>query len=342
MGKVQETILMSCLVILAVIGVTFALLSMKSILIPFVFAIFLYFITAPVMEFLSCKMRLPKWVALTMTLLIIILFFTGIVALLGISLTGFIQASGRYQTQVLQTFDKINANLDGYGFKMDLSLLRQYITEIPILPWIRGISGSVVGIIGNIILIIIFTLFLILGKKTPIELESQPKSKSKRKILNDEVQNRITRYINTKFFTSSLTGLLVTVILSLLNVQLAFLFGIMTFFLNFIPSIGSIIAIIMPIPVIFLQYGFGWMFACAIIIPGIIQFTIGNIVEPKLMGEKLGLHPVVVLLSLLFWGYVWGVPGMFLSVPITAIIKLLLDQSKSTKVFADILEGDLS
>jgi len=119
------------------------------------------------------------------------------------------------------------------------------------------------------------------------------------------------------------------------------MFAVITFFLNFIPNIGSLIAILLPAPVAILQFGLGFKFAMLMIILGGIQFAIGNVLDPKLMGENLGLHPVVVLLALLFWGFIWGVPGMFLSVPMTAIIKLILSRYPATKPVAGWLEGNI-
>ena len=121
---------------------------------------------------------------------------------------------------------------------------------------------------------------------------------------------------------------------------MALLFAVLTFFLNFIPSVGSIIAVLIPLPVIFLQFGYSWEFLALISAAAFIQFVIGNIVDPKLMGDRLGLHPVIILLSLLFWGFIWGVPGMFLSAPITSIIKLLCSRSKITKPLVPIFEGN--
>jgi AI-2 transport protein TqsA len=125
------------------------------------------------------------------------------------------------------------------------------------------------------------------------------------------------------------------------GVELAVMFAMLTFLLNFIPSIGSIVAVIIPLPVILLQYGFGWQFWFVLAFAGMVQFVIGNVLEPKMMGESLGLHPVTVLLFLMFWGLVWGIPGMFLAVPITAILKIVLCRIPTTVPVANLLAGKL-
>jgi AI-2 transport protein TqsA len=103
--------------------------------------------------------------------------------------------------------------------------------------------------------------------------------------------------------------------------------------------VGSIIAVILPLPVLFLQFGAAWETATIMSILGVVQFLIGNIIDPKLMGVNLDLHPVTILLSLLFWGFIWGVAGMFLSVPMTAVLKLILDRYSLTKPLANLLAG---
>ena len=126
------------------------------------------------------------------------------------------------------------------------------------------------------------------------------KKEDERKVFFDnEVQTKILRYLYTKFFTSLATAILVGVVLFSFQVQLALMFAVLTFFLNFIPNIGSIIAVILPLPVVLLQYGAGWTLFLIIALTGVIQFIIGSIIDPKIMGQNLGLHPAIILLSLL-------------------------------------------
>jgi predicted PurR-regulated permease PerM len=115
---------------------------------------------------------------------------------------------------------------------------------------------------------------------------------------------------------------------------------VLTFLLNFIPNIGSVLAVIFPALIALVQFeSFGYALLIAVII-GVVQNVYGNILEPKVMGDRLGLNPIVILLSLLLWGYVWGLVGMFLSVPITAVIKILVSESKSPNLkFFDNLMG---
>ncbi len=121
------------------------------------------------------------------------------------------------------------------------------------------------------------------------------------------------------------------------------LFGLLTFLLNFIPNVGSFISILLPVPIVFLSPSFTTLQAIsAICIPAIIQFAIGNFIQPKLMGNHMKLHPVVILMALIFWGTLWGVVGAFLAVPITTIIRIACDRHPFTKPIADLMAGHLN
>ena len=138
-----------------------------------------------------------------------------------------------------------------------------------------------------------------------------------------------------------MTGLLTGVILALFGLDLALVFGVLAFFLNFIPSVGSIVATLLPIPMAMVQFDGFWMIAGIVLVPGAIQMTIGSGIEPVLMGEGLDLHPVTILLALVFWGLIWGVVGMFLAAPITAVLRIVLDRFETTRPIAGLLAGRL-
>ena len=125
-----------------------------------------------------------------------------------------------------------------------------------------------------------------------------------------------------------------------LGIDLALVFGLFAFLLNFIPSIGSIIATLLPLPVVIVSPDVSTTVAVlAIAIPGTIQFTIGNLIAPRVLGSSLSLHPVTILLALMFWGSLWGVVGMLLATPMTAVLKMLADRFERTQAIARIMSG---
>jgi AI-2 transport protein TqsA len=156
-----------------------------------------------------------------------------------------------------------------------------------------------------------------------------------------EIENTIRSYITTKTTISAATGLLVGLILWTLGLPMAWLFGILAFLLNFIPNVGSIIATLLPIPIAVTHFENPWMMLAAVAIPGSVHLTVGNLIEPRLMGRGLELHPVTVIMSLAFWGLLWGVIGMVLAVPIVASLRIVLERSATTRPLGELLAGKL-
>jgi len=189
----------------------------------------------------------------------------------------------------------------------------------------------VFGLVTSGLLVLVFLIFLMTGRRSTAE----------RVGLYGEMDSKIRRYIVTKILTSATTGILVIIILLAFGLQLAVVFGILAFFLNFIPNLGSVIATLLPLPVALIQYETLWPVIGVVAIPGAIQMTIGNGVEPVLMGRGLELHPLVVLMGLLFWGLLWGVAGMFLAAPLTAILRLVLEKFDTTRPVADLMSGQM-
>ena len=151
------------------------------------------------------------------------------------------------------------------------------------------------------------------------------------KAIVTKINQGINTYILTKTLISLLTGALVTISLWLFNVEFAFIWGLLTFLLNFIPNIGSIIAILFPITFSIVQFNNYLIVIWIAVVLLSIQFLIGNVVEPKIVGKSTGISPVVVLFSLIFWGYVWGILGMVLAVTIAVFIKIILENISELK-----------
>ncbi len=302
---------------------------MKPILIPLVFSVFIYIVINPFIDWCQQKCHMHKPIAILITVIILMMSFMGMITIMGISIKAFITGSSEYRWKLLNAVDELTTVATSYGVKIDLSLIRQSLLELPVLQMIRSVSGGVFGLVGNSILVLICTMFLLVGKS----------DKEAKGITNRLLNQQISKYLLIKLLTSTITGLLVTITLAIFNIQFAIMFGVLTFLLNFIPSIGSIIAILLPIPIILIQLGYSIAAIMCLLILAIIHFIIGNIIDPKLMGESQGLHPAIILASLLFWGFIWGVPGMFLAVPMTAIIKRVLNLYEKTKPISNILEG---
>jgi len=202
--------------------------------------------------------------------------------------------------------------------------------------------GTIFGLISGVFFVIIFVMFLVVGHD-PYRTHSE---------VYVNIVKKVRRYVGTKVAISLVTGILVWISLRRLGLPLANVFGILAFLLNFIPSIGSIVSTLLPLPVAVATFRdeaadgavivFWGRVLLVVGVPGLIQMIMGNVIEPKLMGEGLNLHPVTVLLALSFWGLLWGIVGMFLAAPITAAIRIVFLQFDTLRPIGNLLAGDFS
>jgi len=152
----------------------------------------------------------------------------------------------------------------------------------------------------------------------------------------EEISNKIKEYMILKTLISALTGFIVWIGLLIIGTDYAFLWAVIAFLFNFIPNIGSIIAAVPVVLLTLVQLGSLSAIVVAIMYT-LINIIIGSIVEPKIMGNGLGLSPLVVFLSLIFWGWLLGIVGMLLSIPLTIMLKIVLDSNANTKRFGNLL-----
>jgi AI-2 transport protein TqsA len=186
-------------------------------------------------------------------------------------------------------------------------------------------------VLSNGLLIVFFVVFLMVSRNPH----------TRRTGIYAQMESAIRRYITTVTAISAAVGLSVGLILWALGMRMAWLFGVLAFLLNFIPNIGPIIASLLPLPIALTQFDDPWRIVAIVALPGAIHLTIGNFVEPKLMGRGLELHPVTVLLALAFWGLLWGVMGMVLAVPIVATLRIVLSRFTTTRPLGLMLAGRL-
>jgi predicted PurR-regulated permease PerM len=158
--------------------------------------------------------------------------------------------------------------------------------------------------------------------------------------LIDKMRSDIRTYVGIKVLTSATTGIISYFVLTKVGVHFASFWAVLIFLLNFIPTIGSIIATAFPSILTLVQFDTLGPFIVTVSVLTAVQFCIGSLFEPKLMGNRLNLSPIVILLSLGLWGSIWGIPGMFLCVPITVIIMIICSYFPETRPFAILLSGN--
>jgi AI-2 transport protein TqsA len=325
----QARLISVCLVIIAAVAIGAALTYMRPALVPFVLAVFLYYIVSPLADLLELRARLPRWASTIATLLVVAALIFAVGLLATTSMRGVLASADLYRERLTELTRQLVAALNGWGIDIGQPMLLEWVRELPTGRVLQTSAGTAVGLLTNGLLILIFVIFLLLGRRREMIKSA----------VFREIDSKIRRFLSLKFVISAVTGVLVGLILSMFGLDLALVFGLLTFFLNFIPSVGSIVAVLLPLPVAIVQYESLWPVVGVLVLPGIVQLVIGNGIDPKLMGQGLDLSPVTVLVALVFWGLVWGVAGMLLAAPMTAILRIVLAQFETTSPASELLAG---
>lgn len=334
--KEQQQLITISVLFIAVLALGAFLVFAKSVLIPFVLAMFISILVSPVQTWLVVRAKLPFWVGFIAALLVVLSVVALFVGLLTISVNSVIAGIREYGDQLILSIDGmtnwLNEKTQPWGYNVDLGTLRINAQEMSRDVAISSMSVFK-SVIQTVLFLIIFLIFILLGKN--------PHFVSKGFFAQIEAATR--KYIFIKTVVSGITGLGAWLILKWLNCPMAEMIGVVTFILNYIPSIGSIIATFLPIPLLLAQqaqnHGSMWQIFWILLLLGVLQNVMGNIIEPKIQGEGLKLHPVTILLSLAIWGLLWGPVGMFLAAPIAAVIRVVLENFETTRPIALLMGG---
>ena len=324
----------------AVLIIIAALKAAQDLFVPFLLAIFTATLAASPMFWIK-RQGAPSWLAICLVILAIILmilFFGGIVAQ---SATSFMGKLPFYQSQLLIMQANLIDSLDPFisYFDLDLDLASAFGNFSP--ATLMNLAGTTISSLGSVLsnsFLIILTVIFILAEATsfPDKLNAILTNPERGRVYFSDFTRNLNNYIAIKTTMSVITGIVVTLFLSLLGVDFPMLWGLLAFLLNFVPNIGSVIAAIPPVLLAYVQLG-GWSATFVIFGFLIINLVIGSFVEPRYLGKGLGLSPLVVFISLVFWGWVLGPIGMLLSVPLTITAKLALEANPNTNWIAILL-----
>jgi len=311
----------------------------ESIVVPFLLAAFLSIIISPPFIWMQSK-GVPKVLALLFIIVafLAVLFLIGV--LIGTSVNDFTYNLPFYQEKLTnQTQALITWLVERNYVKPDFQLTK-VLNPGAVLNIVANALNQISGIFADGFLILFTVIFMSLEINTlPRKLKKVFNNPDKSLSQVNEIYQNINRYIGIKTLTSLGTGVLVYFFLLIVGVDYPLLWGVLAFVLNYIPTIGSILAVIPVLLLTLVQLGF---VEALVVLAGyiIINTIIGNILEPKFMGMGLGLSTLIVFLSLVFWGWVLGPIGMILSVPLTITIKIALDSSEETRWLAVLLGPD--
>lgn len=321
----ESKVAVACLVMIVIFLTGVVLRLARPVLFPLFLAVFISFILLPVIDFFG-RYSIPRFVSIVVLLLVT---FAGLY-LMGTLFfsTGkaFADEVPRYVENILETIDSLQHRLDFAPLNLETINWEEQINFNRVGGLLVSSLGPFLSFISKLFLVFIFLVFIIAGRgKTKRKIDESLTARNAQKLnqLIENIDSQIQRYLGIKTAVSFFTGVFVTVVLLLFGLDFAIFFGFLTFILNYIPNIGSIIATIFPVTIALLQFDSIWPAFWIMVILMVIQQIMGNFVEPRLMGTGLGLSPLVVLVFLFFWGWLWGIPGMILAVPVAAVVKIV-------------------
>ncbi|MEJ5261600.1 MAG: AI-2E family transporter [Ignavibacterium sp.] len=351
--------------VIGLVVIAIVLKELSHIFIPFVIAIFLFFVFAPLNNFLTNK-KVPGFIITILDLIITAAVLYGAGRIVVDSLLQFADGLPTYGAKlnsIVRDFARELNIRDPFFRKFDLE---QTLQRLDYKSLAGGIFGTTINLIGSVLFVLFFFVFVVAGEKTvyeaiknyyvtrkvkpqvkrikkslqssqaenkrDLELELLHEKLLREKQLADTfntITNQIQRYVIAKFGINLIAGIVASVALSAAGLDYPIVWGLFVFLFNFIPTIGSAIALVLPFLFALVQFDSTGSAILIAVIMAIIQTLAFNLAEPMIIGRRLNLNPLLILLSVLIWGYIWGIIGMLISVPITAIIKIILSNSKS-------------
>ena len=317
-------------VIFALAAIVLVMGGMKAasgLLVPGLLALFIAIVCTEPMHWMI-ERGISKWVAI----LIVLIGLLGLSSLVPLVITGsFVEFTDElpvYQKRADVLFEQSSSWVKDYGY--DSESLRAIFDPAAALGYVQVVLAALGGILSRYFLIMLLVIFI---------LVDVPRSLNDDSHTFGQVVRTVQRYFAIKFFTSLLTGGMIAVWLMVLDVQYPLLWGFLAFLLNFVPNIGSVLA---AIPAVILTLLFDGYVATLLLMVGYVVINVGisNGLEPRIMGQQLGLRFVWIFVSLILWGWILGPIGMLLAVPLTMTLRIVFESHPATRWIADILTPD--
>ncbi len=323
------TVLLSIIVL---IGVVFVLYELYEVLLPLVLASLLSLMFKPVLHALR-KRGVPLAVCVVIVLLLVAGIF-GIIYLIVLSTVESMAAQApRYQESLNSVYQQamtfIDATLSRFGSTTPAkSQIAQSFQLSSVTSFLASGAGQALNLVVNITFTILFLVFLLLGSEdfaSKISRAFSSENSARVSQVLYQINKDIRRYLVTKTLINAIVGVITGIVALSFGLDFALFSGVLAFALNYIPNFGALIATLFPALVSILQFQSLGLTVLLLAVLATIHSIIGNFFEPKLMGSNLHLSPLVVLLSLVFWEWVWGVWGMVLAIPIISIVKIVCE-----------------
>lgn len=316
----------------------------EPIVVPFLLSVFLAMLGVPLLTRLS-RWGVPHFLAVLLVVLSMAIVLVGLGSVVASAVSQFQRAMPGYRTQLSDLMMSLQMWLTGRGIDIFVEQsvqeqLARLFEPDQLLVLGGGIISSVANLVSTSILVILTAIFMLSeAAGLPAKVRAAFGGSAGSRLELSGVVSQVHRYLMIKTAVSLMTGLVLGLWVWVLGVDFPVLWGLLAFLLNYIPNIGSIIAAIPPVMLGLIQPDGGVGLALGVIVGYLtVNIVVGSIVEPTWMGERLGLSTLVVFLSLVFWGWVWGGVGMLLSVPLTMMAKILLQNSDELRWIATLMD----
>lgn len=336
-GDIKIERIASWLFVIGILVVT--LIYFSNFLQPLVLGVMVWYLINVFKEYVRMirirKRKLPEWLLTTLAFVFIFLITYGIVEIVSYNLELILSRAPVYVENSRPLLESIRTI---EGFEVFQQRLIEKVEDFDLRPLITGFLNGISGFAGNIMLIIVYVGFLLaeqrfFRRKLRIMIQNSTDGLAYLTMIR-EVNEAVKKYVLVKTQISLLTGLLSYFILLAFRVDFPILWAFLIFLLNYIPYIGSLIATLLPALFAVFQFQSFSIFLWVFLAIEVVQILVGNVLEPKVMGRTLNLSPLGVLLALAFWGIIWGILGMIISVPITSIMVIMASRIPSLRFIA--------
>lgn len=327
-----KIVIMLGMLVILLAGIRFA----ADIIVPFILALFIAVVLNPLVQRMV-RLRVPRVLAISLLIGVIILGMVLLLAYLGSSLNELARTLPVYRDSLLAPLQRLDPWLHRVGIDVSIEQLQTFIDPNAAMTLVTNLLTQLSNAMTSIFLLLLTVVFMLIEvPQLPAKLQPLMARPAEGMGAIQRALDSVTHYLVLKTAISVVTGLVVWGMLTLLEVRFAFVWGLLAFALNYIPNIGSVLAAIPPIVQVLAFSGF---YDALIVLSGylLINLVFGNILEPRMMGRGLGLSTLVVFLSLIFWGWLLGPVGMLLSVPLTIMVKIALEQTAGGQSIAVLL-----
>lgn len=333
MGK-QDYSRQTFYILLILLTIVFGVImkAAHSVSLPVIVSVLLACVCYPIVRRLNRQLRVP-WAAGTILMaLVFVTVVTLLSSIIGTSLTTFLNQYSKYESRFLSIY-KVFADTLNLPFYDDKSFFENIWSQMKVREIVQQValsfSGNLISFaksLGMVLLLMVFLLIEMRDGREKIDAVFRGKVQGRIMKITKKIITETVRFISIKFFISLATGVLVYVFLRIVRVDFAVMWGFFAFVMNFIPTFGSIFSVLLTTLFALLQF-YPALFPAVFVFVSLtlVNLIFGNILEPRIEGTNLGLSPFVILVSLLFWGWMWGFAGMILAVPVMVVLKIICE-----------------